>query len=264
MIKKEDRVGVAVSGGKDSSSLAHILRKLFPKLNMTIIHIDLGIHRYSPHCREKVEALSNLLNGELILYDLEKEMGFAIRDFKSTIYGKKMCSACGAVKRYLLNKIAHDEGLDKIATGHNLDDTVETLLNHYLEGNVQAMIRLKPVLPKTHPKLIAKVKPLFRLTDMEMLFYAEYSELPTRTVECPFSRASRTLRRKEVLSLVTKRIPNFKHLFLQSHYERILPSLEKTEQMATKLYDCSTCGMPTSLPRGDCHFCKLVRQVKAR
>ena len=143
-----------------------------------------------------------MLDRELIVYSLEKELGFKIGDFKSTIYGRKICSACGAIKRYLLNKIAYDLGLTKVATGHNLDDTVEALFNFYLEGNIVSLLRLKPLLPRTHPKLVPKIKPLIKLTDMECLLYARYRNLPTRTVECQFSRGSRMLRRKELLNMV--------------------------------------------------------------
>ena len=263
MLSKNDRIGVAVSGGKDSSSLAYILNSLFGKLDMTLIYIDLGVPKYSQHCLEKVRSLAKMLNRELIVYSLEKELGFKIGDFKSTIYGRKICSACGAIKRYLFNKIAYDLGLTKVATGHNLDDTVEALFNFYLEGNIVSLLRLKPFLPKTHPKLVPKIKPLIKLTDMECLLYAGYRNLPIRTVECQFSRGSRMLRRKELLNMITEKIPNFKHQFIRSHYKRILPLLEKAcGDQEDKIYECITCGMPTSLEGASCHFCKLVNLMK--
>ena len=265
MLSRNDRIGVAVSGGKDSSTLAFILNSLFRKLDMTLIHIDLGVPKYSQHCLEKVKSLAEILDKELVVYSLERELGFKIGDFKSTIYGRKICSACGAIKRYLFNKIAYDLDLTKVATGHNLDDTVEALLNFYLEGNITSLLRLKPFLPKSHPKLIPKIKPLIKLTDMECLLYAEYRSLPIRTIECQFSRGSRMLRRKELLNMITEKIPNFKHQFIRSHYKRILPLLEKAcGDKEDKIYECVTCGMPTSLKGASCHFCKLVHIIKSQ
>ncbi|MEM2309244.1 MAG: ATP-binding protein [Candidatus Bathyarchaeia archaeon] len=263
MLAKNDRVGIAVSGGKDSSTLAYILNSLFDKIDMVLIYIDLGVPDYSKHCLERVEALAEMLDKELIVYSLEGEMGFKIGDFKQTVYGRKICSACGTIKRYLLNKIAYDLGLTKIATGHNLDDTLEALFNFYLEGNVEAMLRLKPYLPRTHPKFVPKIKPLIGLTDFECLLYAGYRKLPTRTVECQFSRGSRMQRRKELLNMIAEKIPNFKHSFINSHFKRILPNLEASlGSREIKIYECPTCGMPTSLEGMPCHFCKLTKTLR--
>ncbi|MEM2320558.1 MAG: ATP-binding protein [Candidatus Bathyarchaeia archaeon] len=266
MISKEDKLGVAVSGGKDSSSLAYILRGLYEELDMTLIYIDLGLPEYSKHCLEKVEELAEMLSEDLVVYSLERELGFTMESIKYTIYGRKPCSACGAIKRYLFNKIAYDLGLTKIATGHNLDDTVEALLNFYIEGNVKSLVRLKPYLPKTHPKIVPKIKPLIGLTDLECHLYAEYRGLPVRTLDCQFSRGSRSIRRKELLNIIVERIPNFKHTFLSSHYKRILPLLERAlrDQEETEIYDCPICGMPTSLKGAACHFCKIIGLVKGR
>ncbi len=265
MLSKNDRVGVAVSGGKDSSTLAFILNSIFEKLDTTLIYIDLGVPKYSQHCLEKVKALAKMLDRPLVIYSLEKELGFKIGDFRSTIYGRKLCSACGAIKRYLFNKIAYDLSLTKIATGHNLDDTVETLFNFYLEGNIEGLLRLKPSMPKIHPKMVPKIKPLIGLTDMECLLYAGYRDLPVRVIDCQFSKGSRMLKRKKLLNMITDKIPNFKHSFMNSHFKRILPLIEKAcEKREVKLYECTVCGMPTSLEGASCRFCKLVEMARGR
>lgn len=266
LLSKDDRVGVAVSGGKDSSSLAYILNGLYEKLDMTLIHIDLGVPGYSEHCLERVRSLAKAIGRELVVYSIEKELGFGIGDFKNTIYGRKICSACGAIKRYLFNKVAYDLGLTKVATGHNLDDTVEAIFNFYIEGNVTSLVRLKPYLPKTHPKLVPKIKPLISLTDMECRLYAKYRNLPVRALECRFSRGSRSVKRKELLNMICEKIPSFKHTFISSHFKRILPLLEIAlkDQGETKIYDCPVCGMPTSLEGAPCHFCKIVNLVKRK
>ncbi|MCD6470155.1 adenine nucleotide alpha hydrolase family protein [Candidatus Bathyarchaeota archaeon] len=265
MIARDDRIGIAVSGGKDSATLAYIMNRLYSKIDMVLIYIDLGIPEYSAHCLGKVKELAKMLDREIVIYSLEKELGFSIGDFKSTIYGRKICSACGAVKRYLFNKIAYDMGLTKIATGHNLDDTVEALFNFYLEGNITSLLRLKPFLPKTHPKLVPKIKPLIGLTDMECMFYAAFRDLPVREINCQFSVNARSIKRKELLNMITERIPAFKHMFIRSHFKRILPMLEEAaKDREIKIYECPICGMPTSIKDRPCHFCKLVTSLKKR
>jgi uncharacterized protein (TIGR00269 family) len=263
MLSKNDKVGVAVSGGKDSSTLAYILSNLFDKIDMSLIYIDLAIPGYSAHCLHKVDELAKMIDKELIVYGLKKELDLKIGDFKSTIYGRKICSACGTIKRYLFNKIAYDVGLTKIATGHNLNDTVEALFNFYIEGNIESLLRMKPFLPRIHPKFVPKIKPLIGLTDMECLLYAGYRNLPVRTIGCQFSKGSRMQKRKELLNMVNERIPTFMHSFMRSHFKRILPMLEAaSKDREIKLYECTICGMPTSLKGVPCHFCKLISTVK--
>ena len=262
MIEKGDRVGVAISGGKDSVGLAYILRRLFPNLDMTAIHVDLGIPDYSGYCRRLVEEFAEKMGIRLVTFDLKKELGFSVADFKRTPHGEKMCASCGVIKRYLINKMALELGVNKLATGHNLDDIVETLLDHYLQGRVYAMLRLRPLSTAEHPKLVGRIKPLFKMTDREMFFYSELAGLNIRSKSCPFSEASRVRRRKRTLDAVTVSIPKFKHLFLKSHYERILPLLERARAVDVELHDCPSCEMPVSKQGIECRFCKLVKEMK--
>jgi len=259
MIERDDRVAVAISGGKDSAALLFVLRELFPELEMKAIHINLGIGGYSEECEEKVRELLNHVDAELILFDLRDELGVSIEDFKNTVYGRRICSPCGTIKRYLINKLAHQEGATKLATGHHLDDVVEVAFNNYMHGDVNQLARLKPVLPSTHPKFIVKVKPLWGVTEEETMLYALHQGLPFRTVECPLSSGARSSGRKKLIHQIEEEIPGFRHTFLKSHTARILPLLEKSVGGA-KLVECEVCGMPSS--ERTCAFCKRIRLAK--
>ena len=57
MFREDDAVGVAVSGGKDSAALLHVLREAFPRLGLKALHINLGIPEYSTHCQEKLSLI---------------------------------------------------------------------------------------------------------------------------------------------------------------------------------------------------------------
>ena len=198
---------------------------------------------------------------QLNILSFKKEFGFTLDQITKRL-DVIPCSVCGVFRRYLLNK---NKNFDVLATGHNLDDTVETLFNFYLEGNIEGLLRLKPSMPKIHPKMVPKIKPLIGLTDMECLLYAGYRDLPVRVIDCQFSKGSRMLKRKELLNMITDKIPNFKHSFMNSHFKRILPLIEKAcEKREVKLYECTVCGMPTSLEGASCRFCKLVEMARGR
>jgi len=264
MIKPDDRVLVAVSGGKDSSSLLFALRKVFPDLKIEALHINLGIKGYSEESEQKVYELVNSVKTNLILFDLEKELGISIEDFKNTLYRRKICSPCGVVKRYLINKIAYEKGFTKVATAHTLDDTAALLFNGYLHGDADGLVRLKPVLPSTHTKFVAKIKPLWEITDRECLVYAHFCNLPYIMKSCPLGGETTKMReRKEMISELSTKIRGFKHILLQSHTKRILPLLEASVKMQP-LIECELCGMPSS--ERICAFCKrmgLIKQISS-
>ncbi|MGC8961917.1 MAG: TIGR00269 family protein, partial [Candidatus Bathyarchaeia archaeon] len=175
--------------------------------------------------------------------------------------GRRMCSPCGVVKRYLLNRLALEAGVDKLATGHNLDDIVEVIFNCYIHGDVDQLRRLYPVLPGWHPKLAARIKPLCEPTEEEDLLYALYSELPFRSASCPLSEGARSIRGKKLIEAITMEIPQFKHLLFKSYVKRIYPSLKPLGEEG-EVGECRICGSPTSLQV--CAFCRITQLARAR
>ena len=259
MHKIAKRIGVAVSGGKDSLALLKSLYNLFSQLDITAIYINLGITSYSNESEKVTKRLCGELGVDLIVYNLSEEEGFVIPDFKHTRMGSRMCGVCGTVKRYILNRIAVENGIDTIATGHNLDDTVEVLFELYLRGSLEEAARIRPVSVSNHPKMANRIKPLIELTDEEDLYYVDATNTEYVSSWCPLVRGSRMVARKELLRKIEREIPNYRHLLLKSHIKRILPKLDKVIQ-PPKLRDCMECGMPSV---GEvCSYCKLMRRVK--
>jgi uncharacterized protein (TIGR00269 family) len=259
MIKPHDRVLVAASGGKDSSALLFALKQLYPNVELKALHINLGISGYSDECEQKFRKLAESLSVDFVVFDLREELGISMDDFQRTVYRRRLCSPCGTIKRYLMNKLAYEGGFTKLATGHNLDDVVEVLLNNYLHGKVEQLVKLKPVLPSIHPKSVAKIKPLWEMTEMEDLLYASYQDIPFRTVECPLSEGTRSLRWKRLIDEVAGRVRGFKHTFVKSHLNKVLPLLERSTSLPP-LVECKSCGMPSSSEI--CAFCRRVQLAK--
>lgn len=256
MFKRGDRVAVAVSGGKDSAALLFSLRKVFPDLPLVAIHLNLGIPAYSEECEEKFRELVGRVGVEGIVYDLRKELGISIPDLRGT---RRICSPCGTIKRYLLNRLAWEGGFTKLATGHHLDDTAEVLFHLYLQGDLGQLVRLRPFSPSTHPKLVPKVKPLWRTTERENLLYALLRNLPFRSRECPFSSGSRSLERKKLIWEMEGKIRGFRHTLLSSHLKKFLPLLERVVE-PPPLLECSSCHMPSS--SDPCAFCRRVELAR--
>lgn len=116
----EDRILVALSGGKDSLSLMLELSR--QGYDVTGLHIDLGIPGSSEIVRGVIERFCSKHGFKLIVKEMAKE-GLAIPLVKQRLK-RPICSACGKIKRHYFNKTALEEGFTALATGHNLDDEI--------------------------------------------------------------------------------------------------------------------------------------------
>ncbi|MHC1586348.1 MAG: TIGR00269 family protein [Candidatus Hecatellaceae archaeon] len=257
MFNPTGRIAVAISGGKDSAALLHSLRQAFPALRLVAVHLDLGIKDYSDNARRSCEELCSLLDVELKVYSLKEAEGFTVEDFKATRYGRKMCSVCGVIKRRRLSRIAAELEVEALATGHNLDDTVEALMATFTAGDFQQLVRLKPVLP-AYRNFPAKVKPLFRTPEAEAKLYVEILGLPFNRRVCPHVSGSRSLKGKRLLDFWEKERPGFKYQLLAA-FEKLIPLIEP-EIPQPELKVCEICGYPSSA--SICSDCRRIEAVK--
>ncbi len=259
MFRPGELVGVAVSGGKDSAALLHALRIGFPQQPIVAIHINLGIKGYSSDCERKVERQAEIAGVKLLVYDLEAEEGYTIDSFSKTRWRRRMCAVCGTIKRHVLNMVAHREGVKALATGHNLEDTLEVMYKLFLSGDFKQLARLYPTLPSTHPKLVSRIKPLVRTPEHEALLYTGYSEIPVREASCPYSNKPIVDRVKRWLDEEEHKSPGFKYRLLSSFLKLTRIIRASLEEKGPRLNLCRVCGYPTS---GEvCAKCRVASLV---
>ncbi len=255
---KGDVIGVGLSGGKDSAALLYSLRKLYPEKKLVAIHLYHGIGEYSRDSYEQARKLSEMLDVELHVFDYKKKLGIIIPDVEYTRYKNKVCSVCGIIRRWALSRAAKEVGVDVLATGHNLDDLVEVMLNLFITGEFDQLRRLKPVLPPEHPSQVWKVKPLFRSPEMDNFFYAMYNDLPVKRVSCPYYNTARSIRRKRLLDEWEKVERNIKFQLLSTFTKKLMPLIDKKEDLPYKT--CQVCGGPSM---GEvCSACRRISMIK--
>ena len=124
LLDKEENLGVALSGGKDSLTVLHILNKLSqqnPKIRVNAIAIDEGIAGYRDKTLETAKEFCEKNSIKLNIFSYKKEFGLTL-DEMLEILDVKPCSICGIFRRYLLNKKSKALKLTKLVTGHNLDE----------------------------------------------------------------------------------------------------------------------------------------------
>lgn len=258
MFTREDRILVAVSGGKDSLALWDVLRRL--GYRATGLYINLGIGEYSQESQRKVVAYSDAHGAELMVVDIPQTYGMGVEEM-ARFSGRVSCSACGLSKRYLFNKVALEGGFTVVATGHNLDDEAAVLLGNLLHWQVEALGRQAPVLPATHPSLVKKVKPFYRIAERETAAYAIIRGIDYIVEECPNSLGARSLLLKEALNLLERAAPGTKQSFYWGFLERGRPLVVQNRTPA-ELHGCIYCGQPTT---GEvCAFCRMTERAAER
>src|SRR5438045_3958150 len=169
MFARGERVLVAVSGGKDSLALWDVL--LDEGYRTTGLYLDLGIFDYSVESRRKCEEFAAGRGVPLIVASVAEEVGGPVPVIKQ-VTRRPPCSGCGLSKRYLMNRVALDHGIPVVATGHNLDDEAATLFGSVMHWQTDALPRQSPALASTHPRLVRRVKPLYRLSERETAAFA--------------------------------------------------------------------------------------------
>jgi tRNA-5-methyluridine54 2-sulfurtransferase len=257
MFSRDEMILVAVSGGKDSLALWDAL--LEDGYRTAGIYLDLGIFEYSEESKAKCEAFASARGQTLHIERVADAVGAPIPEVQK-VTRRPTCSACGLSKRYLLNQAALEHGYPVVATGHNLDDEAATLFSSVLHWQTEALPRQSPALQSTHPKLARRVKPLYRLSELETAAYAFLRGIDYIVDECPFSKGATSLANKELLNRLEANSPGAKHNFLFGFLEKARPAFERTEEVT--LRECAVCGQATT---GEiCAFCKLADQVKRR
>jgi tRNA(Ile)-lysidine synthase TilS/MesJ len=209
LLSPSDRVLVCVSGGKDSLVLWDILLDL--GYDAEGLYIDLAIPGYSERSKERVLAYAASRGKEAIVVDLAAE-GVPIPEAAKAAR-KEECAVCGTVKRYFFNRTASQGGFSVVATGHNLDDEAGRLLGNLLHWHRDHLSRQHPLLPEGEGGLVRKVRPLWRLGEMETAAYGFLKGIDYVTEECPMSRHATSLVHKEALALLEEAMPGTRAAF---------------------------------------------------
>ena len=255
MFTRDEPILVAVSGGKDSLALWDAL--LEDGYQTAGLYLDLGIFDYSQESKAKCEAFAASRGQKLYVERVADTVGAPIPDVQKATR-RPACSACGLSKRYLMNRAALEHGYQVVATGHNLDDEAATLFGSVLNWQMEALPRQSPALPSSHPKLVRRVKPLYRLSELETAAYSFLRGIDYIVEECPFSTGATSLAHKELLNRLEEASPGSKHNFLFGFLDKARPAFERLEDVVLK--ECGRCGQVTT---GEiCAFCKLADRVK--
>ena len=258
MIKHNELVAVAVSGGKDSLALLKIIHEMALTHNFRIIAvtIDEGIPGYRNEALEIVENFCEKLNVEHKVYsykdlfELTLDEALELRENEKT----SSCSICGILRRRAIDFAANDVGADVIATGHNLDDTLQTFVINMLSGDTTKIGWMDP---DTSSNSLRKIKPFCEIYESEIVFYAFTNDIPFQSEPCPHMNEGIRTEIREFLNSLESQHSGIKNNLYQSILKvsqsvKTLNSKEKTI--------CEKCG--TECTGNICSVCNMVLKLK--
>jgi uncharacterized protein (TIGR00269 family) len=256
MFTHDDRILVAVSGGKDSLAVWDLLLELGYRADG--VYIGLGIAEYSATSGEHARAFAADRGVPLRIIDLREQHGYDVPT-AAKVTGRVPCSACGLSKRHLFDSAAIEGGYDVVVTGHNLDDEAAVLFGNTLRWDVDYLARQLPVLP-ARDGFPRKAKPLVRLTERETAAWCVVRGIDYLVDECPMAHGNRHLEYKDALNAIERVSPGSKAAFYLNFLERMAPLLAgRSVADAEGLRACASCGAPTT---GEvCAFCRLVERA---
>lgn len=192
MIEEGDRVLVAVSGGKDSMSLVYHLNKK----SKSDYHLKFDIHAI--HIKTDFCNCGGAARFEKFLKDTDIPYTLLPVPVLARLRpGKKMnCYWCSTQRRMELMKFATENGYNKIALGHHMDDILETFfMNMSYKGELSTML---PVMKYDKYKHII-IRPLALVKEKEIIEFAKIKGIMNLTCTCPYGRKSK---RKDMRAVI--------------------------------------------------------------
>jgi uncharacterized protein (TIGR00269 family) len=272
MIEKNDRIAVALSGGKDSTVLLHVLCEIFhdrKDIEFITISIDEGIRGYRDNAIGLTKESTENLGVEHFVFSFEDEYGISIDEIANS--DRSPCTYCGVLRKNILDRKARELGMTKIATGHNLDDESQTILMDYLRGDIARLARgfttnldrftkgeserSFGTRPKRDRVFVPRIKPLRNIPEEEVMLYGFVKGFsPFTTGRCPYANLSFRSEIRDMINEIEMKHPGTRYSLIRG-FERIL-DLDGGKSVSKSLSTCEICGEPCS--GSICNACLLL------
>ena len=268
LFRSREHIVVAVSGGKDSLALLHYLtrlsRRAAPGWRISALLVDEGIRGYRELTIRRFERVASELGVEYRIARFKDYFGYTLDEIvrigaeRGLPY--KPCTYCGVFRRYLLNRVAREMGATVVATGHNLDDMVQTYMMNILGNDWEKIARLGPVSgPSSHPRFVRKVKPFYEVLEKETTLYAVLNGLYEGFEECPYAVLGERWEIRKMINRLEEQRPGTKYSLLRSLLNAIEILRRAGVGTGGEVGTCAICGEPSAHPV--CRACLLRIQL---
>jgi len=269
MLRRGERVGVAVSGGKDSLSLLKILHELNAgpsssgRSELVALTVDEGVKGYRDEAIEHARGLCDELGVEQVTVSYSDLFGFSLDQALDWKDDRELssCSMCGVFRRRAIDEAAVRAKVDVVATAHNLDDYVQTFMMNLLHGDVERLAWLDPsTYDADFP--VRRVKPLTEVYEEEVALYAFLSKIPFQSASCPYMHEGLRSEVRDYLNELESKHPGMKNVLMASALgvtSRLSKDGRSDGAGAKTTVPCAKCGKPSS--KGVCGVCRMTQIV---
>ncbi len=267
LIEPSDTVLLAVSGGKDSFVLVDTIARIHDTSRLLAVTIIEGIESLGRTVEvEKIGGILKSYGIDYLVYSFKEYYGLSLDEIMERVLRlgvrESACTYCGVLRRRLLNSIAREHGVDKVATAHNLDDEAQTIVMNLLRGDTTRLPRLHPRAPILSKQFIPRIKPLRKIYEYETTAYAYMKKYGFQHSRCPYVDLKPSLRsyvRRLLYSLESVH-PGFS-LRLLENCDKLLEDRLWSLEKLPELPSCGICGEPTSYGREVCKVCELLIKI---
>ncbi|MFW9794108.1 MAG: TIGR00269 family protein [Candidatus Thorarchaeota archaeon] len=265
MLEEEDRIVVAISGGKDSAVLLDILYRIessFPKSEIMPVTIDEGIKGYRNEALEAARALTKFLDLNLEVFSFQDLIGYSLDEIVEMRGERSLgaCSYCGVFRRRALNEAAQKLNADVIAIGHNLDDEAQTVLMNIMRGDSRRIARTNVPRSRSIEGLIPRVKPMTEISERDIVAYAHHLRLAYHDAPCPYAGEAYRNDLKAFLSEMEHKRPGTLLAVLRSAEVMTAAFLDSPSTWKPQI--CERCNMPS--PTKLCKACAMLEELGGR
>ncbi|CAM3130153.1 tRNA 2-thiocytidine biosynthesis TtcA family protein [Streptobacillus ratti] len=213
LVKENDKIAVAISGGKDSLLLAKLFQELKraskTKFELVFIAMNPG---FNQHNLDNLKLNLNHLNIPCYIYNDN------IFDIAGKIAKDYPCYMCAKMRRGSLYSKATELGCNKLALGHHLDDVIETtLMSMFYMGKFETML----------PKLksdnfdIELIRPLFYVEEKNIIKFVKNNGIQAMNCGCTVAAEKTSSKRRETKEFIKQLSilnPNIKKKILSSTF----------------------------------------------
>lgn len=221
LIEEGDKILIGLSGGKDSLALVELLarraRILKPKFSVVAVHV---VMKNIPY-QSDVDYLRNYVETwgvPFVLYETEFDA--------STDTRKSPCFLCSWNRRKALFTVAKEQGCNKIALGHHMDDILETLLmNITFQGAFSAM----PPKLVMHKFDMTIIRPMCLVHEADLIEMARIRGFHKQIKNCPYESQSNRSDMKNILHSLENLNPEARYSLwgsMTNIQEELLPDAE--------------------------------------
>ena len=270
MIEPRDRILICVSGEKDSMVMFHLVREYMKEFkidaDLFAITVNEGISDLRNKCVKLVRKTSDEYDIPFIEWSFMEEFGFTLDDIfrKRSENSFRICMYCSALRGKIIADTKKRLDITKVATGMNLNDTIEHAIMCLMKGVVD--LEGLPIY-KIEDGNVIFISPVYNLKGVECGMYALLNDVDFISEDCTYHNEHLSNDVRHSLNILEERNPGILNQLYAGYVRLLNVSTEVKETPSPIERQCNVCGIKlgdsNTVPNSNtCFVCQLISEIK--